>query len=58
MNDIRGKKSEVNNIDPFRLLSHIVNNELLWFISINNIDRDDSQYYDHDPELAGELPES
>ena len=53
-----GKKSEVNNIDPFRLLSHIVNNELLWFISINNIDRDDSQYYDHDPELAGELPES
>ena len=57
INDIRKMIPSVKDDGSFILWAHIANNELVWSILINNIDRNDPQPSDYNPEWDGNTPE-
>lgn len=50
VNDVRNILPSVENDESFKLWAHITNDELLWFILINNKGPNDLQPCDYSPE--------
>ena len=58
LDDIKKTIPTIDKGESFYIWAHIVNNELIWSILINNIDIDDPQSCNYSPEWEGEIPES